>query len=101
MSVLVGCLICGAICVAIGWQLRNMRSDARGTVVAEQESTIERCPTCGTTNITFDPPLVFEAAEACGALKPGNWAAGYLPTCEMPAGHDGKHVHLVERTETW
>lgn len=67
----------------------------------EQRSTSEQCPTCGTTKIEFDPPLVFEPSEQCAALKPGNWTAEYLPICEMPRGHDGKHVHLVERLDTW
>lgn len=32
----------------------------------EQKSESETCPTCGTIKITFDPPLYFEAEEACG-----------------------------------
>lgn len=69
-----------------------------GELREEPESV---CPACGTTTFRFDPPLVFEAAEQCGAVKPGNWTAQYLPYCEMPKGHDGKHVHLIERTEVW
>ena len=31
-----------------------------------QESSVDKCPTCGTTVIKFDPPLYFEAEETCG-----------------------------------
>jgi hypothetical protein len=31
-----------------------------------QSSETNTCPTCGTTRITFDPPLYFEPKETCG-----------------------------------
>lgn len=69
--------------------------------MTEQRSEIDKCPTCGTARITFDPPLVFEVSKQCGQMKPGNWPIGYVPVCEMPKGHDGDHVHEVEMLDTW
>jgi hypothetical protein len=66
-------------------------------------SSMEKCPTCGTTIIKFDPPLYFEADEMCGAIKPGNYATGGppIPVCNLAQGHDGHHVGLMEYHESW
>lgn len=66
---------------------------------------IEKCEHCGTTKLIFDPPLVFEPTEACGAVKPGTYGAipGGIPECQLPAGHDPaeQHLYLVEYLERW
>lgn len=64
---------------------------------------IETCEACGTTRITFDPPIFITEAPACGAVKPGNYAnpPGGVPVCDLPAGHDGAHTHLVEYADSW
>jgi hypothetical protein len=92
-----------------------------GRVVTGQKMTrtSETCPECGTTQIKFDPPLVFEPSEICGQSLPGNWSAsattefdavygikvvregvGYVH-CEMHEGHEGQHVYLVESLIKW
>lgn len=69
----------------------------------EQTSAMEKCPTCGTTIIHFDPPLYFDPAEMCGAIKPGNYSTNGppVPECNLIKGHEGKHVGLMEYDETW
>lgn len=72
--------------------------------MTDQRGSMETCPTCGTTTISFDPPLVFEASEACGAIKPGTYTAahpGGIPHCQLAKGHDDKHVYIVEYLEEW
>jgi hypothetical protein len=70
----------------------------------EAKVTSEKCPACGTTKIIYDPPLVFEPSEACGAVKPGTYSFSDprgLIHCEMPAGHEPPHIYLVEYLEKW
>ena len=52
---------------------------------------------CGTTIVTFDPPLVFNVSKSCGAVR------DEAPdmSCDMPAGHEGQHAHLVEKLVRW
>ncbi len=68
-----------------------------------QHREVEVCPTCGTTRLTFDPPIALHAGEACNAVKPGNYAAplGGVPFCELVAGHEGDHMFIVEYVEQW
>ena len=62
----------------------------------------EKCVTCGTTSIKFDPPLVFDVSEACGTVKPGTYGSNEeIPTCEMPKDHDGNHIYLLEKLIEW
>jgi hypothetical protein len=70
--------------------------------MAERRSTTDKCPTCGTTIITFDPPLVFDAEQACGQTKPGTYTGHVpVPVCDLAKGHDGPHIGLLEYEETW
>lgn len=62
---------------------------------------VTKCPTCGTTSITFDPPVTVEATEMCGAVRPGNLATVSAPRCLLPAGHEGMHTDIVEHTVSW
>ena len=57
----------------------------------------EKCSACGTTIVTFDPPLVFNVSKSCGAVR------DEAPdmSCDMPAGHEGQHAHLVEKLVRW
>jgi hypothetical protein len=64
-------------------------------------SDIETCPTCGTTTITFDPPVALVAQEACGAERPGNHATTCPPRCVLAKGHDGNHMDIFEHTVRW
>ena len=66
--------------------------------------TVEKCPTCGSTAIRFDPPVGIEIVAACGQAKPGTYAAnppGGIPVCDLPTGHDGAHSALIEYNDTW
>ena len=71
--------------------------------MSEQQSTMDKCPTCGTTVIKFDPPLVFEAEEMCAELKIGTYTANGFPApvCNLAKGHEGEHCALMEWTERW
>lgn len=64
-------------------------------------SDIEKCPTCGTTQITFDPPICVEAEAACGAVRPGNYASAAAPRCLLVKGHEGAHMDIVEHAVKW
>ncbi len=64
----------------------------------------EKCPTCGTTVMRFDPPIEVEIGAACGAIKSGTYAGshpGGVPVCQAPRGHEGKHTFIVEYVERW
>ena len=64
----------------------------------------EKCPTCGTTTLHFDPPIELEVADACGQMKPGTYTGsqpGGIPVCQSTKGHDGKHAYLVEYVDSW
>jgi hypothetical protein len=70
----------------------------------ERRSTMEKCPTCGTTKIEYDPPLEFKVVKACGQIKPGNYSTNDprgLIRCEMPKDHEPPHIYLVEYLEKW
>lgn len=68
----------------------------------EQRTQDGNCPECGTKWFVFDPPLEFDPVAACGVLRPGTYATNAdLPICDMPAGHEGDHGHLVERLDQW
>lgn len=73
--------------------------------MTERKSQItheEKCPTCGTTSIKFDPPLVFNLVEACGVVKPGTYASGEIvPSCDTAKGHEGNHIFLLEKLIEW
>lgn len=67
-------------------------------------ATKEKCPTCGTTAMHFDPPVEVNAAEACGVLKPGNYSVVGLvplPVCQLPKGHEGEHLTHIEYIDCW
>ena len=69
----------------------------------------KKCPECGTTAMTFDPPIAIELEDGCGEMKPGTYGQnpkGGFPTCMRPKSHvndpeDADHGYLVEYWETW
>jgi hypothetical protein len=79
-----------------------------------ERSESEKCPTCGTVKITFDPPLYFEAGEACCA--PGFIAISVngTPASSQPIKccnfkghensdkiHERNHYYLTEEIVSW
>lgn len=68
----------------------------------EQKSSIEKCPTCGTTMIKFDPPIEVELSASCGALKSGTYSSNEeVPICDLAKGHNGNHIHYLEKLIEW
>lgn len=65
----------------------------------------EKCPTCGTTTMHFDPPVELDIQDECGALKPGTYShttkRGALPICGLAKGHEGKHMAFIEYVDDW
>jgi len=53
------------------------------------------CSECGTIIHVFDPPLCIDEADPCQAISPNN------RPCELPIEHDGKHLAIIEETESW
>jgi hypothetical protein len=79
-----------------------------------ERSESEKCPTCGTTRITFDPPLYFEFSEACGepafieVSVNGAKSMSTPVTCLNFKGHEKSekisergHYYLLEEMVTW
>lgn len=64
-------------------------------------SEAKTCPTCGTVQITFDPPLYFEAEDSCGLetnvdIIVDATVIHKTEKCVNSKNHNGKHYFLVE-----
>jgi len=73
-----------------------------------ERSESEKCPTCGTTRITFDPPLEITVVDGCEStvfltiVVDGIILLARNIKCMDILNHDGKHSHLVdEEVVTW
>jgi hypothetical protein len=66
--------------------------------------SIKKCEHCGSTAMSFDPPIELVIGEACGSVKPGTYTGyepGGIPTCDSAKDHEGDHACVVEYLDRW
>lgn len=66
-----------------------------------QSSTTETCPTCGTTKISFNPPIEIELVDRCEvaatiSVHIVDKVTKYVERCVLGIHDNGDHVFLIE-----